>query len=103
MASQAYGFAANMAREGVLSPSAVVSIELIQVAGRRLFVPPEVECRCWAEQSDIAIAKYVQPSVLAERSRDLALDVAQEIFAAFRWHNTQRDVLAKAQDGNLRP
>ena len=96
----AFTFAARMAREGVLHPSAAVTIELLGVAGRELSWPlsvaPEedrVPCRCWCQDDHIAVTKVVSTEELQSRHREVALDVTIEILAKFGWAAAPRELL----------
>jgi len=104
----AFTFAARMAREGALHPSAAVTVELFSVAGRELSWPqsvaPEedrVPGRCWCQDDHIAVTKVVSTEELESRHREIALDVTIEILAKFGWADAPRQPLTGVADGRF--
>jgi TIR domain len=103
-ATAAFEFAARMAQHGVLSPEAVITFELYGLAGRGLTWPKDifgdsdsVEKDCWCQDESFAVARQSVPANLQAKRRELALEVAVEIYSAFGWADSPKDLLREAQ------
>lgn len=100
--SEVYEFAKRMAREGVISPTAVVKVALRKGSGLGLLVPDSFEIGKgsphWCKQDAIDdLETLVSPEDLETRSSDLALDAALHIYEKFGWTNPDRSFLAEKQ------
>jgi hypothetical protein len=83
VATAAFEFAARMARRGVLSPEAVITLELTGVDGLALTWPQgplgevdAVEGKCWCQDESITVSRRIGIADLEARRRELALGVA---------------------------
>jgi hypothetical protein len=98
-------FAARMAAQRVLDPSATISIELHGVDGRELtYLSPkyELDSKYWCRKESIEIARSASTEELTARARELALDVTIEVFRNFGWSNPPRSLFAEEQARMLR-
>ena len=103
-ATAAFEFAGRMARQGVLSPEAVITFELFGLDGRELTWPQDVlgardalEQDCWCQDESFSLTRRMAPAELEARRRELALEVAWDIYSKFGWLNPPRDRLAEQQ------
>jgi len=103
-ATAAFEFAARMAQHGVLSPEAVITFELYGLAGRGLTWPKDifgdsdaVGKNCWCQDESFAVARQSVPANLQAKRRELALEVAVEIYSNFGWSDPPKDLLREAQ------
>jgi len=92
--AQAFEFARRMGHERVLSPQGTIKIELHKVGGRGLFVPSCQESY-WCKKDDVVIERQVCVEDLEPRSRDLALDVALDVYREFGCADAPRSLLAE--------
>ncbi|HXM23122.1 MAG TPA: hypothetical protein VN948_17830 [Terriglobales bacterium] len=81
-----------MADQNVLSPQAVITFELHEVAGCSLTWPQDflgdtdaVERNCWCQEETVSAERRVTTDELKAQRRELALQVASEIYAKFGW------------------
>jgi hypothetical protein len=82
--SQLIEFSSRMVAEGVLTPEAIISISLKNVAGLNLNVPnqfPSTFCKA----DKIELTQQFAPSELKDRTRDIANDFAVQFCSAFGW------------------
>ena len=100
----AFEFAARMACLGVLSPTAAISFEMHWVAGRSLTWPQDllgdadrVGRNCWCQEEIVTTERRVTADELRARKRDLALEVALEIYTKFGWTELPVQLLETAQ------
>jgi hypothetical protein len=100
----AFEFAARMAGRAVLSPEAVICFELHRLDGRELVWPKDIfggshflAQNCWCQEESFEVARQVPPGDLQAKKRELALEVAFEIYSKFGWSDPPRDILANAQ------
>lgn len=105
IATAAFEFAWQMARRGVLSPEAKITFELRQVDGRGLTWPEDVfgdndavGRNCWCQVEIVSINRLVDTAEIQTRRRELALEVAFEIYSNFGWSDPPRDRLAAEQE-----
>jgi TIR domain len=103
-ATAAFEFAARMAQRSVVSPEAVITFELYGVDGRVLTWPQDhlgdidaVGRECWCQDEGFSPTRRATVAELEEGRRDLALEVALEIYSKFRWLDPPRDRLADDQ------
>jgi TIR domain len=103
-ATAAFEFAARMAGRGVLSPEAVISFELYKLDGRELVWPKDIfggshflAQNCWCQEESFEVARQVPPSDLQAKRRELALEVALEIYGKFGWSDPPRAIFTEAQ------
>ena len=103
--SAVFEFAAQMAHRGVLSPAAKITFELRQVDGRRLTWPQDVfldndavKQNCWCQNEMVSVNRFVDIDELQAGRRELALEVAVEIYSSFGWSDPPRDRLASEQE-----
>jgi pyrimidine deaminase RibD-like protein len=104
----AFEFAARMAGLGVLSPKAAISFEMHGVAGRSLTWPQDflgdtdrVGRNCWCQEEIVTAERRVTTDELRVRKRDLALEVALEIYTKFGWTELPIQLLETAQKGRF--
>jgi hypothetical protein len=100
----AFEFAARMAGRGVLSPEAVICFELHKLDGRELVWPKDIfggshflAHNCWCQEESFEVARQLPPAELQGNRRELALELAFEIYSKFGWSDPPRDILANAQ------
>ena len=100
----AFEFAARMANRGVLSPEAAVSFELHKLDGRELVWPKDafgashfLAQNCWCQEESFEVGRQVPPAEIQAKRREIALEVAMEIYAKFGWADPPRAILADAQ------
>jgi hypothetical protein len=100
----AFEFAARMADRGVLSPDAAITLELYGVDGRALTWPQNVlgdkdavGPNCWCQDETISADRRVTADELKARRRDLALEVAFEIYSKFGWSDPPKQRLTEEQ------
>ncbi len=100
----AYECAAAMAHEGVLSGRAVLTFSFDNVDGRQLTWPKDaigdenhVDSKTWSEHRQFEILRVANAEQLASNGRELALDTALEIYAAFRWSDVPKASLKAEQ------
>ena len=96
--------AERMALEGVLSLKTAVTFELHGVAGRSLtwredrFGPDDaVGPNCWCQDENVTVLRTLATDQLKTRRRELALEVALEIYSRFAWSNAPKDRLRDEQ------
>jgi len=101
----AFEFAARMAERGVLSPEAAIVFELRGVDGRELTWPQDVpgdrdavRPNCWCQDEAVSVKGQVAADELKGRRRELALEVALEIYSRFGWSNPPTQRLADEQN-----
>jgi len=100
----AFEFAARMAQRGVLSPDVRISFELYGLDGRGLTWPQDVFGQreaaghdCWCQEESFDLMRQASPAELKAQKRELALDVAMEIYSKFGWSNPPKDRLVDEQ------
>ena len=88
----AFEFAARMADRGVLSSEAKITFALHGVDGRGLTWPQDVFSErdsvgpnCWCPEERVHIVRLVVAEEIKRRRRELALEVALEIYSRFMW------------------
>jgi hypothetical protein len=93
-----------MAKRGVLTPFALIALELQGVEGISLTWPEDllgrnnaVSPECWSQDEAIRIGKLVGPDDLAGTRRSLALELTLEIYSKFGWLDPPRSRLADEQ------
>jgi hypothetical protein len=103
--TSAFEFAARMADQSVLSPRAVITFELSGVAGRGLTWPQDflgdtdrVERNCWCQEETVSAERRVTTDELKVQRRELALQVALEIYAKFGWTELPMQELWREQN-----
>jgi hypothetical protein len=103
-ATAAFEVAGFMAKEGFVSGSVRVTFDLFGVDGRRLTWPQDaigdidaVGPNCWSEDDRIQVTRTLSTDNLVARRRDVALDAAMDVYAAFRWSNASRAVVNAEQ------
>ena len=103
-ATAAFEFGARMAQQGVLSPEAVLTFELYGLAGRPVTWPQDffgeienVGPQCWCQDENICVTRQAATPELQARRREIALDVALEIYSAFGWSDPPRNRLVEEQ------
>src|SRR5262249_41720368 len=97
-------FAARMGQRGVLLPEAAITFELYGVAGRGLVWPKDIFGGShligqdyWCQDESFSVGRQLLPNELRAQKREVALDLALEIYAHFGWSNPPRDILTRAQ------
>jgi hypothetical protein len=98
-------FAARMANQRLLEPSASISIELHGVDGRELtYMTPKygLDGRYWGRNESIQIDRSFSADQLRARPRELALEACLEIFSSFGRANPPRTLFAEEQARILR-
>jgi pyrimidine deaminase RibD-like protein len=105
MATAAFEFAARMADQGILTPSAAITFELRGVAGRSLTWPQDllgdvdaVGRNCWCQDEILSVERRFTTDEIRARKRALALDVALELYAKFGWIEPSTQRLESAQN-----
>jgi hypothetical protein len=99
----AFELAARMADAGILSPQAVMTFELYGVDGRALTWPEDFFGRVNAVGSghcadeNVSTEQVIPVDELRARRRELALDIALEIYARFGWADPPKARLTEAQ------
>lgn len=103
-ATAAFEFAARMAELGVLSPEARITFDLYGLDGRGLTWPKdllgqrdEITQDCWCQDESFGLTRQATSDELQAAKRELALDVALEIYSKFGWSNPPKDRLAQEQ------
>ena len=81
-----------MADRGFLSPGAVITFELAGVGGISLTWPQDslgdvdaVSPKCWCQDDGIMAERRVTTDELKAQKRELALQLALEIYTKFGW------------------
>ncbi len=104
-ATATFEFAARMAHRSVLSPLAVITFELHGVDGRGLTWPENafgdndaVGPNCWCQAESVSVTRLTPPDALEARRRELALEVALEIYSKFEWSDPPRERLSAEQN-----
>jgi hypothetical protein len=97
--------AGRMAHRGVLSPKAVITVDLYGVDGRNLTWPDDmlghknaVSSNCWCQDEAVNVTRLVAPEELETQGRALALGVALEIYSKFAWSDPPRPRLIEEQN-----
>jgi hypothetical protein len=104
----AFEFAARLARQGVLSPEAVVTFELHGLDGRQLIWPTDIfggshlDQDYWCRDEGFSVGRQSSPRELEAQSRALALSTAFEIYSNFGWSNPPTEIFEKAQTERFR-
>jgi TIR domain len=100
----AFEFAARMAQQSVLSPSARITFELFGVDGRGLTWPQDVLGQrdaagqgYWCQEESFGLTREATPAELEAGRRELAVDVAMEIYSQFGWSSPPKSRLAEEQ------
>jgi hypothetical protein len=103
-ATAALEFSARMARRGILASEAAITFDLHGVDGRRLTWPQDIfgDCdlvgpQCWCQDENINVERCLAIVELESRRRELALEVALDIYSKFGWSDAPRDRLALEQ------
>jgi len=103
-ATAALEFAARMAHRGAMSPEVVITFELIGLEGRGLTWPERtlgdrnaVGPNCWCKDKNVKVTRLVATDELEARRRELALEVAQEIYVKFGWSDPPSQLLKEEQ------
>lgn len=103
-ATAVFEFAARMAKQGILSPEASITLELQSVDGRELTWPQNlfgdgdpVPPNCWCQETGIHVVRKIADSDLMGRRRHFALEAALEILANFGWREPPKERLIEAQ------
>lgn len=99
--SQVFEFTARMAYEGILSPTAVVVVELkhLDSFGQSLGLYQPTFCEdYWSRKPSITVTREVPPMDLEARNRDLALGVALDIYKDFGWTTAPLSQLKQEQE-----
>lgn len=104
----AFELAARMAEQGVLSPDAALTFEMNGVDGRELIWQQNifgdgdvVGPNCWCQDEHLSVIRRVASNDLKERRRELALEVALEIFSRFGWSNPPKQRLIDEQQKRI--
>lgn len=84
-----------MADEKILTKHVGISVELQDVAGRRLVWDRALDG--WCQEDAIGIDSVCTSDELRAGRRTLALDAAVKIYAEFGWDNPPREELATVQ------
>jgi hypothetical protein len=100
----AFEFAARMAERNVLFPTAAISFELFGVDGRELTWPTDlfgtrdaVTGHYWCQEAGVNVTRRVSTDELKIKRRQLALEVALEIYSHFGWLDPPKDRLVQEQ------
>lgn len=100
----AFEFAARMTKHVVLSPKIAITFELHGTAGRSLTWPQDylgdvdgVGGNLWCQDETVRVQRSVTVDELQTRRRELALEVALEIYANFGWADPPTQRLDDAQ------
>lgn len=103
-----FEFAARMSDRGLLSPRAAITLELHGVAGRGLTWPQDqigdidaVERNGWCQEESVISERRISSEELRPRARQLARDVALEIFGKFNWKEPPVEKLKLFQDSRF--
>jgi hypothetical protein len=89
-------FARRMALNDVLTPEALVSISLWNIAGLNLFVPKQFPSR-FCKSNKIEVTEEVAFSDLGGRSSEIVIDLTLRCFAEFGWTDPDRAKLEQEQ------
>jgi hypothetical protein len=72
--------------------------------GRELVWPKDIfgashflSQNCWCQEESFEVARQVPPTELQAKRRELALEVALEIYSKFGWSDPPRVILSEAQ------
>lgn len=100
----AFEFLSRMAEQTLLSPEAVITFDMHGVEGRLLTWPTSVfrdsdsvEVDAWCQESEFRLARQANATELQTLKRELALQVALEIYSKFGWMNPPEARLAAEQ------
>jgi hypothetical protein len=103
-ATAVFEFAARMAERSFLSPDAVITFELYGLDGRPLTWPQDIWAYtdavgrdCWCRDENLEVTRVAATADLQERRRELAREVALEIYSAFGWSDPPIKRLADEQ------
>jgi pyrimidine deaminase RibD-like protein len=87
-----FEFAARMSDRRALGPEAIVTLELHGIAGRSLTWPQDiwgdldaVPRDTWCQDEALGTVRRIGTDELKVRARELAVEVAQEIYGKFGW------------------
>jgi hypothetical protein len=104
-ATGAIEFAARMAGRGVLSQQAAITFELDGVDGLTLTWPDDkfghadvIDSTSWCQDEEVSISKIIDTAEILGQRRELALEIAFEIYSKFGWSKPPRERLAREQD-----
>jgi TIR domain len=104
-ATAVFEFAARMAKQGVLSAEASITLELQRVDGRELTWPQNVfgdrapvPPNCWCQEDGVNVVRQISDNDLVVRRRDLGLEAALEILTKFSWSEPPKQPLIDAQN-----
>ena len=82
----------------------MITFERYGLAGRVLTWPKDifgdsdaVGQDCWCQHESFGLARQSAPAELEARKRELALEIALEIYSNFGWSEPPRDLLSEAQ------
>ncbi len=94
--SHASEFSRRMAEEDVLSPRAVLSIALNNIAGLNLQVPGQSPSTfCKSDKTEFT--RQLSPADLNSRSQEIAIDIASQCYSAFGWNDPNPGELRQQQ------
>ena len=100
----AFEFAARMAQLGFLSPEAGITFEMFGLDGRVLTWPKdfsyrddEVREEKWCLDESLGVTRRFGMGEIEVGKRELALEVAMEIYSNFGWTDPPRDRLVSEQ------
>ncbi|HXR77125.1 MAG TPA: hypothetical protein VN737_14200 [Bryobacteraceae bacterium] len=97
LVTQVYQFAARMARDGALSPEALIRLQLHNVAGRGLYTA-DFFGEFWSREKRVDAARTVHTGeLLGQEGRDLAMQAALEIYAKFGWADAPEEKILEQQ------
>jgi TIR domain len=101
----AFEFASRMASQRILAPEALFVFELRKIDGRQLTWPQDVfgdidavPRNCWCQDEILRIEKQLTVGELKTRKREVALEVALEIYGKFGWSDPPVQLLKSQQD-----
>jgi hypothetical protein len=96
--TQAFEFAARLARQVSLQGIMAITIDLQDVDGLALMWPADnfglqnlAPSNCWSQDKHLNATRTIVVGELTARKRELALDVVIEIFSQFSWPAAPRD------------
>jgi hypothetical protein len=104
----AFEFATRMSQHVALAPEIVVSCGLHGVEGRQLAWPQDIFLdddavgrNCWCQEEKIDLTRQMITADIAAHRRELAFNVAMEIYSRFGWLDAPIDRLKHEQESRF--
>lgn len=96
-----FEFVGRMADQKIFTNYVGISVELAGIAGRQLAWRDDLNLDNWCQEDSIAVDNTYAADEIANDRRELAVDVAIDIYASFGWENPSRNELEAAQQNRF--